>query len=191
MDVVKDTCFSSLDERLLATWYPSLVLSQLPFRKSGSRIITLDIVTYARQMQLLTSFDAASEVHTTLREMHLQRRLKALLEFGAMRRARHAALRVTSAALDLGEFELAHGEPELSGRTMRDIAVDEVQRVHPYLEGTLSSGKDGTVLKIDHTFKVANAAKDADGTKPFTSIFTVLNGVRVARNSYLVQVLLL
>ena len=56
-----DAIFSSLDERLLQTWYPPSVVALLPFRHSGDRIVTLDVVTYTGSMQQL----AASEGDVT------------------------------------------------------------------------------------------------------------------------------
>ncbi|EQC28737.1 hypothetical protein, variant [Saprolegnia diclina VS20] len=57
----RGTFFSSLDERLLQTWYPSSMVALLPFRHSGDRIVTLDVAAYTRSMQQL----AASERDAT------------------------------------------------------------------------------------------------------------------------------
>ncbi|EQC40343.1 hypothetical protein SDRG_02244 [Saprolegnia diclina VS20] len=168
------TSFSSLDETLVASWYPAAVLSLLPFRMDGKRYVSLDATTYAREMQQIASYDAASDVLGVVRDMWLQRRQKALLELVAMECKRDGALglaRVPVRLKMLAKPKATHG---LSGKVLRRIGVNAVKRLHGYIEDVIAAA-GGEVLKIDHTFKVASAAKDADGTKPYTSMFTVMN----------------
>jgi hypothetical protein len=175
-----DTCFSSLNLKLLETWYPPSVRNVMEFRVFKKRIVHRDFIRMSRECKMHMSVNAIHEMHKTMQYYDYYDQMKNYMLYktkeGLPPSAMDHHLIDPHSTDKFGEFTDLNGwdGSVASPQFIKGVIQDEIMRIEPLMSGQVGSLR-GRYLKIDHTFYVCKFGRDGAKLQEYSSLFTVMN----------------